>query len=206
MTKKCTYGHKIFQMTAKIFKWPKQTPTFTIPRSSKIYPNWDFWHVNIPSGHIGCNQTVFKICLCALAAWLSMCCYVRVVRLNLSRVHRGSFIFFFCFDRALIGSHLRWKIYSWHVRLAWFLLCLISKKSSILALQMEIQEVQLTTKRSTTYVCILITNAFQLAKWTAERTAVMEKRLLLLPSSNVNMTRQKCHFLEYQYEYNRETV
>jgi hypothetical protein len=94
MTKKCTYGHKIFQMTAKIFKWPKQTPTFTIPRSSKIYPNWDFWHVNIPSGHIGCNQTVFKICLCALAAWLSMCCYVRVVRLNLSRVHRGSFIFF----------------------------------------------------------------------------------------------------------------
>jgi hypothetical protein len=26
-------------------------PTFSNPRSSKIYPNWDFWFENIPSGN-----------------------------------------------------------------------------------------------------------------------------------------------------------
>jgi hypothetical protein len=27
------------------------TPTFSIPRWSKIYPNWDFWFENRPSGN-----------------------------------------------------------------------------------------------------------------------------------------------------------
>jgi hypothetical protein len=26
-------------------------PTFSIPRPSKIYPNWDFWFEKIPSGN-----------------------------------------------------------------------------------------------------------------------------------------------------------
>jgi hypothetical protein len=29
------------------------TPTFYIPRPSKIYPNRDFWYGNIPSGNPG---------------------------------------------------------------------------------------------------------------------------------------------------------
>jgi hypothetical protein len=32
-------------------KLPKNTPTFSIPRSSKIYPNWYFWFENILSGN-----------------------------------------------------------------------------------------------------------------------------------------------------------
>jgi hypothetical protein len=26
-------------------------PTFSIPRPSKIFPNWDFWFAKIPSGN-----------------------------------------------------------------------------------------------------------------------------------------------------------
>jgi hypothetical protein len=29
----------------------KNIPAFSIPRPSKIYPNWDFWYENIPSGN-----------------------------------------------------------------------------------------------------------------------------------------------------------
>jgi hypothetical protein len=35
-------GHKIFQMIINI-------TTLSIPRPSKIYPNWDFWFENMPS-------------------------------------------------------------------------------------------------------------------------------------------------------------
>jgi hypothetical protein len=33
-------GHKMGVINSK---WPKNIPTFSIPRPSKIYPNWDFW-------------------------------------------------------------------------------------------------------------------------------------------------------------------
>jgi hypothetical protein len=29
----------------------QNTPTFSILKPSKIYPNWDFWFENIPSGN-----------------------------------------------------------------------------------------------------------------------------------------------------------
>jgi hypothetical protein len=29
---------------------------YTIARPSKIYPNWDFWFENIPSGNPRCNK------------------------------------------------------------------------------------------------------------------------------------------------------
>jgi hypothetical protein len=34
--------HKIYQMAVMYSKWPKNIPTFYIPRPSKTYPNWDF--------------------------------------------------------------------------------------------------------------------------------------------------------------------
>jgi hypothetical protein len=36
-------------MAVKYSKWPNNIPT--IPRPSKIYPNWEFWSENIPSGN-----------------------------------------------------------------------------------------------------------------------------------------------------------
>jgi hypothetical protein len=45
---------KIYQMTVKYSKRPKLL-TFSIARPSKIYPNWDFWVENIPSGNPGMN-------------------------------------------------------------------------------------------------------------------------------------------------------
>jgi hypothetical protein len=45
-------AHKMYQM-AIYSKWPYITPTFPIPRLSKIYPNWDFWFENVPSGNPG---------------------------------------------------------------------------------------------------------------------------------------------------------
>jgi hypothetical protein len=39
-------GRKIHQMALKY-------TTFSIARPSKIYPNWDFWFENMPSGNPG---------------------------------------------------------------------------------------------------------------------------------------------------------
>jgi hypothetical protein len=47
-------GHNHHQMLIIYSKWPQNTPTFSIPRPSKIYPNWDFWFEKIPSGNPGC--------------------------------------------------------------------------------------------------------------------------------------------------------
>jgi hypothetical protein len=38
---------------------PLSMPTFSIPRPSKIYPNWDIWNQNIPSGNPGMGRKVF---------------------------------------------------------------------------------------------------------------------------------------------------
>jgi hypothetical protein len=35
-------GQTIYQMAVVYSKWPKNTPTFSTPRTSKIYPNWYF--------------------------------------------------------------------------------------------------------------------------------------------------------------------
>jgi hypothetical protein len=40
-----------YQMAGKWTKWPKNIPISSIARSSKIYPNCDFWFENIPSGN-----------------------------------------------------------------------------------------------------------------------------------------------------------
>jgi hypothetical protein len=37
-------------MAVKYTYWSLNRPTFIIARPSKIYPNWDFWFKNIPSG------------------------------------------------------------------------------------------------------------------------------------------------------------
>jgi hypothetical protein len=40
----------IYQMAVKLTKCPKNTPTSFIARPSKMYPNWNFWSENKPSG------------------------------------------------------------------------------------------------------------------------------------------------------------
>jgi hypothetical protein len=40
-----------YQMAIIYSKWVKNIPTNSITRPSKIYPNWDFWYENIPSGN-----------------------------------------------------------------------------------------------------------------------------------------------------------
>jgi hypothetical protein len=49
---------KIYQMAVNI-------PTLSITRPSKIYPNWDFWFENIPSGNPVLERTrnlfIFKL-------------------------------------------------------------------------------------------------------------------------------------------------
>jgi hypothetical protein len=44
-------GHKIYHMSPRHSEWPYNIPTFSIPRPSKFYPNWDFGLENIPSGN-----------------------------------------------------------------------------------------------------------------------------------------------------------
>jgi hypothetical protein len=43
--------HKIYLMIIKYSKWADYITTFSIPRSSKIYPNWDFWSEKKSSGN-----------------------------------------------------------------------------------------------------------------------------------------------------------
>jgi hypothetical protein len=35
-------GHKMHEIAVIYFKWSQSIPNFSIPRPSKIYPNWDF--------------------------------------------------------------------------------------------------------------------------------------------------------------------
>jgi hypothetical protein len=61
---------KKYQMAVKYTKRPQNIPTSSIARPSKIYPDWDFWFENIPSGNpdysfirIGgqsLNQTIYR--------------------------------------------------------------------------------------------------------------------------------------------------
>jgi hypothetical protein len=44
-------GHEIYQMAVIYSKWPWNMSTVSIPRATKIYPKWDFWFENIPSGN-----------------------------------------------------------------------------------------------------------------------------------------------------------
>jgi hypothetical protein len=48
--RKISNGHKIYQMAVKLTKWPLNIPTSSIAKPSIIYPNWDFWFENKPSG------------------------------------------------------------------------------------------------------------------------------------------------------------
>jgi hypothetical protein len=53
ITTKLPIGHKIYQMAVKCSKWPKNIPTSSFTKPFKIYPNWDFWFENKPSGNPG---------------------------------------------------------------------------------------------------------------------------------------------------------
>jgi hypothetical protein len=44
---------KIYPTVVKYCKLPEYISTFSIPRSSKIYSNWDFWSEKKPSGSPG---------------------------------------------------------------------------------------------------------------------------------------------------------
>jgi hypothetical protein len=44
-------NHTVYQRAVKYSKWPQNIPTFSILRPYKIYPDWDFWLENIPSGN-----------------------------------------------------------------------------------------------------------------------------------------------------------
>jgi hypothetical protein len=43
-------------------------PTFYILRPSKIYPNWDFWFENMPSGNPAWQAYLCTVCLIEFAA------------------------------------------------------------------------------------------------------------------------------------------
>jgi hypothetical protein len=43
--------YKIDQMAVKQTEWPLNKPTSSIARPSKIYPKWDIWFENMPSGN-----------------------------------------------------------------------------------------------------------------------------------------------------------
>jgi hypothetical protein len=52
--------YKMYQMVIKYPKYPENIPnghklykTFSNLRPSKVYPNWDFWFENKPSGNPG---------------------------------------------------------------------------------------------------------------------------------------------------------
>jgi hypothetical protein len=47
-------NYKIYQYNI-IFQMGIKIPTFLILRNLKLFPNWDFWHENIPSGNPGEN-------------------------------------------------------------------------------------------------------------------------------------------------------
>jgi hypothetical protein len=49
--------HKLYQMALKLSKWSLNIPTFSIPRPSKIYPDWDFWFENKLSGNPASQQS-----------------------------------------------------------------------------------------------------------------------------------------------------
>jgi hypothetical protein len=63
-------GSQIFQMAMK-----KVTPS--IPSRSKVYPNWNFWFENIPSGNPGYVRNFSKILL------LEVCSHLKVLELRL---------------------------------------------------------------------------------------------------------------------------
>jgi hypothetical protein len=44
---------KMYPVIVQYSKWPVYITTFSIPRSSKIYPNWDFWFEKKPFGNPG---------------------------------------------------------------------------------------------------------------------------------------------------------
>jgi hypothetical protein len=46
-------NHKIYPTAIKCTKLQQIIPTFPLPRTSKICPNWDFWYEKIPSGNTG---------------------------------------------------------------------------------------------------------------------------------------------------------
>jgi hypothetical protein len=50
MTTNC---HKLYQIAIKYSKLSQNIKTFSIPRPSKMCPNWDFWFENKPSGNPG---------------------------------------------------------------------------------------------------------------------------------------------------------
>jgi hypothetical protein len=50
-TRNLTSYLNIYQIVIMHSKWALNIPTFSIQIPSKIYPNWDFWYENIPSGN-----------------------------------------------------------------------------------------------------------------------------------------------------------
>jgi hypothetical protein len=57
--------HKLCQTAIKYTKWPQNIPndhkivkTFSIGKPFKVYPNWDFWFENKPSGNPACDMAM----------------------------------------------------------------------------------------------------------------------------------------------------
>jgi hypothetical protein len=58
ITSKLPIAQKIYTMAVKYSTLSEYITTFFIPRSPKMYPNWDFWSEKKPSGNPdhGCEQ------------------------------------------------------------------------------------------------------------------------------------------------------
>jgi hypothetical protein len=62
----------MYQMTVIYSTWQENTSTFSIPRPSKIYPNWDFWFKNKASGNprrlwpnsVRARESFAELCIC----------------------------------------------------------------------------------------------------------------------------------------------
>jgi hypothetical protein len=63
ITTTLSYGLKVFQMAVQYYKWPWKITTFSILSPFKMYPNWDFWFANKPSGRPVQNSLFPKLFL-----------------------------------------------------------------------------------------------------------------------------------------------
>jgi hypothetical protein len=62
ITTKLPNAHQIYTTVINYSKYSEYIATFSIPRSSKIYPNWYFWSEKKPSGNPGFQFPLVWLC------------------------------------------------------------------------------------------------------------------------------------------------
>jgi hypothetical protein len=92
----------MYQMAVIYSKWPKEIPTFYIPKPSENFPNWDFGFGNIASG----NPAVRAVFFAPFCLLKNECSLGASPQLKL----RNSSIYFFSAERKEINGRFRLKV------------------------------------------------------------------------------------------------